>query len=225
VNQYTLIMDLFWPVGHPSGFASFINYDLSNTSDGDVFLNINGQFGQGGGGYEGDTVFTLGEWHRVAFAVDMSANPPVLTKFLDGVKHADQTAPNNQLDGERRTLPVAGAVLFADGDDGERRDVYVNSIQVRSVKLSDEELAALGGPSAGGIPVAISGTETALEARIKYRWDGSTLRLAWPATFGGYTLESSPTVNGPDWQPVTGVTGPCATIEVTTGTRFYRLRQ
>jgi hypothetical protein len=163
VNQYTLIMDLYWQAG--PGFASFVNFDLSNQSDGDFFFRVgDGGFGQGGGGYEGNMVMQVGRWHRVAFAVDMGANPPVVTKFLDGVKHADSLAPNNVLDGDRRTMPVAGAVLFGD-EDGERHPAYVNSIQVREGKLTDESWPALGGPSASGIPVVIPPTT------VKGQWD------------------------------------------------------
>jgi hypothetical protein len=222
VNQYTLIYDLYWS-SVPPGFASFINYDLSNQSDGDFFFRVaDGGFGQGGDGYEGDTQMMLERWHRVAFGVDMAANPPVVTKFLDGVKHADQLMPNNQLDGDRRSMLVDGAVLF--GDNGDERGVcYVNSIQVREGKLSDAELAALGGPSAGGIPVVVTLPSSGGEARITYRRDGNNLLLFWPATLAGYTLESTPTLTSPNWQPVAGVAGPCATIVIGEGTQFYRL--
>jgi hypothetical protein len=36
------------------------------------------------------------------------------------------------------------AILFADGDEDERRVMWVNSVQVRSGKLTDPELEALG---------------------------------------------------------------------------------
>jgi hypothetical protein len=221
VNQYTLIYDLYWLAG--PGFASFINMDLANTSDGDFFFRVNdGGFGQGGGGYEGNTVMMVGRWHRVAFAVDMAVNPPVVTKYLDGVKHADQLAPNNALDGDRRSLPVDGAVLFGDND-GERHPCYVNSIQIREGKLSDAELAALGAATASGIPVAITLPSTPPEARITFLSFGNTLRLSWPAAVTGYTLQSSPSLTNPDWQPVSGVVNNC--VDQTTGgtMRYYRL--
>jgi len=87
---------------------------MSNTSDGDFFYDGSG-VGQGTGGYAGYEPVTGGEWHRVAFAVDMAATPPVVTKFLDGKKFADQLAPNNVLDGARRAMPLEGAVLFGEG--------------------------------------------------------------------------------------------------------------
>ncbi|HRI15614.1 MAG TPA: hypothetical protein PLX89_21675, partial [Verrucomicrobiota bacterium] len=155
VNQYTIIYDVYWETG--PGFASFLNVDPANTSDGDFFFRVgDGGFGQGTGGYEGNTVMEIGKWHRVAFAVDMAATPPVVTKYLDGQKHADQLIPNNLLDGDRRSLAPAGAALFGDGDDGELHPVYVNSVQIRAGKLSDAELAALGPASATGIPLFLT---------------------------------------------------------------------
>jgi len=142
VNQYTLIFDIYWVEASPTG--SFVNFDLSNTSDGDYFYNGTG-FGQGGEGYAGYFPLTPGAWHRVTFAVDMAATTPVVTKYVDGKKFADQLAPNNVLDGPRRSMPLEGAVLFADGDDGERRACYVSSIQIRPGKLTDAQVAALGG--------------------------------------------------------------------------------
>ena len=225
VNQYTLIYDIYWQTG--PGFASFINFDLSNQSDGDFFFRVSdGGFGQGGGGYEGATQMQINRWHRVAFAVDMAANPPVVTKFLDGVKHADQLAPNNVLDGDRRTMPVGGAVLFGD-DDGERHPAYVNSIQVRDGKMSDAELAALGPATATGIPVALSGAAAAeLVAAVEIRRIGNSLSIVWPPGLTGHILESSPSLTAPNWQPVPGVNADCAaaTVPLSGGMQFFRLR-
>ncbi|HVR34258.1 MAG TPA: hypothetical protein VMS21_00230, partial [Methylomirabilota bacterium] len=151
VNQYTLVMDVYWANAGP-GFGSLVNYDTSNTSDGDIFFRVgDGGFGQGQNGYEGNTVMEVGRWHRVAFAVDLGATTPVVTKFLDGRKHSDWTLGQG-LDG-RRAMPEF-AVLFGDNGD-ERIACYVNSIQVRTGKLPDGDIAALGGPSAAGIPRVI----------------------------------------------------------------------
>ena len=55
------------------------------------------------------------------------------------------------LDAARRAL-LPTVLLFGDGDQDERRAMWVNSIQFRSGALSKAEMAALGGPSASGIP-------------------------------------------------------------------------
>ena len=145
VNQYTLIMDVL--VDSSGAFAaSLLNIDTpNNTSDGDLFWQ-QGNFGQGGDGYNGKGTFTAGSWHRIVAAYDEAANPPVVTKYVDGIKQDDWTA-NQGLDAARRAL-LPTAVLFGDGDQDERRTMWVNSIQIRAGKLTDAECYALGGPSA-----------------------------------------------------------------------------
>ena len=162
VNQYTLIMDVFVDTTGP-GAAAFLQISsLNNTDDGDLFWQGN-QFGQGGGGYNGTGQFTAGAWHRFAAAYDEAANPPVVTKYVDGIKQDDWTA-NQGLDNPRRAL-LPSAILFGDGDQDERRVMYVNSIQIRSGKLSDAEMVALGGPDSLGIP------ETLAQPKVAGQWD------------------------------------------------------
>jgi hypothetical protein len=162
VNQYTLILDVFVAAAGP-GAASLLQVSsLNNTDDGDLFWQGN-NFGQGTGGYVGTGAFTAGEWHRVAAAYDMAANPPVVTKYVDGIKQDDWTA-NQGLDNPRRAL-LAAAILFGDGDQDERREMYVNSIQIRSGKLADAQMVLLGGPSVEGIPADLP------ESNVTGQWD------------------------------------------------------
>ncbi|HKS38790.1 MAG TPA: hypothetical protein VJW76_16465 [Verrucomicrobiae bacterium] len=176
VNQYTLVMDVMI-AATGSGAASMLQISsLNNTDDGDLFWQGN-NFGQGTGGYNGTGAFIPGEWHRVVAAYDMAASPPVVTKFVDGIKQDDWTA-NQSLDNPRRALQPT-AILFADGDvpnPDERREWWVNSVQIRAGKLSDAEIVLLGGPSAGGIPVAVP------KSNVKGQWDFNQASLA--ATIG-----------------------------------------
>ena len=160
VNQYTLIYDVMI-ASDGDGAAGMIQIDsLTNSNDGDYFWQ-RGNFGQGGGGYEGKGTFTAGEWHRIAFAVDLAADPPMVTKYADGIKQDDWV--QQSLDQDRRALKEF-AILFADNGD-EHRMWYVNSVQIREGKLSDAQLAWLGGPSASGIPLAIP------ETTVTGQWD------------------------------------------------------
>ena len=152
VNQYTLIYDV-WIDTTGDGAASMIQIDSqNNTNDGDYFWQGN-NFGQGGGGYNGLGTFTAGAWHRVSLAVDLAASPPVVTKYVDGIKQDDWV--QQSLDQDRRALKDF-AILFGDNGD-EHRKGYVSSIQVRDGKLSDAEKSAMrasfgGGGSGGGKP-------------------------------------------------------------------------
>ena len=100
--------------------------------------------------------------------------------------------------------------------------MWVNSIQIRSGKLSDAELTALGGPSASGIPVAIVAPPAPPEARLSINRSGNQLRLSWPAGVTGYRLECTPSLANPTWQTVPSVSN-CATVPLNGPRQFYRL--
>ncbi len=141
VNQWTMIMDILIPT---DGWHCFIQIDSTdNSNDGDLFVNPGNGIGISGS-YQGSIV--RGQWHRVAFAVDQTQG--VIAKFIDGAKVSDQTAGG--LNGRWALLQTA--LLFSD-EDGESQAAYVNSVQIRNYKMSDAGVAALGGPSAGGIPL------------------------------------------------------------------------
>jgi hypothetical protein len=142
----------------------------------------------------------------------------VVTKFLDGVKHSDWTL-GQALDG-RRAMPEF-SVLFGDNGD-ERIAAYVNSIQVRSVKLSDAELEFLGGPTAAGIPVVIP--MAALPVLTVARSE-TGVNLSWPGEVTGFVLESTEDLSNPVWTTVPGVADNSVTVPVEAGNRFFRLSQ
>jgi len=218
VNQYSLILDAMISDGGALA-ASILQIDsLDNLNDGDLFWQ-GGQIGQGIVSYEGPRLFTEGEWHRLIVAYDLAADPPIVTKFVDGIKQGDWTA-YQYLDHPRRALQPA-AILFADGDQDERREWWVNSIQIRSGKLSDAECVALGGPSASGIPRV----EGRFSWSIQWRVNGNWLALSWPVEATGFTIESSLAVAGPTWSPVAGATNNSVTVPLDAGSRFYRLRR
>jgi hypothetical protein len=218
VNKYTLIMDVLLDTQDTgSGAASLIQIDsANNTGDGDLFWQGN-NFGQGQGGYVGDGSFTLGAWHRVAIAVDLTTTPGTITKFVDGVRQDNWRT--DSVDGRRALRDFA--ILFADGDADERRRIWVNSIQIHDGKLSDADIAALGGPSAGGIPLLIP-LEDETPA-IEFAVNNGNLVLTW--FVDGYTLEATSDLNAA-WQPVAGVSGNTASIPIAqTGNRFFRLKK
>ena len=220
VNQYTIAFDIFVGTSGP-GAASLLQISSTNNAegdDGDLFWQ-GSNFGQGGNGYNGTGAFTAGAWHRVAAAYDEAANPPVVTKYVDGIKQDDWTA-NQGLDNPRRAL-LPYAVLFGDGDHDERRDMYVNSIQIRSGKLSDAEMTALGAPDGNPLPLAIVAKAA---PALTITTSGGNVTISWPADAAGYTLESSAAVSPTTWGAVAGVTGNSVTLPVSSATQFFRLR-
>lgn len=206
VNQWTLIMDILIPT---DGWHCFIQIDdPNNGNDGDLFVNPGNGIGISGS-YQGSIV--RGQWHRVAFAVDSAT---VISKFIDGAKVADQVGWSGAgLNGRHALLPTA--LLFSD-EDGESQAAYINSIQIRNYKVTDAGIAALGGPTADGIPlvsgqwdfddntltatigtdiVARPGTElvTAYETTLFEDGAGTVMRFDYPGGAGntaalGYVL-------------------------------------
>jgi hypothetical protein len=144
-----------------------------------------------------------------------------VVKYVDGIFQDNWTA-NQGLDNARRALqPIA--VLFADGDKDERREWWVNSVQIRAGRLSNAEIESLGGASADGIPIALP-PRASLPA-IQISRSGNDLIISWPADAAGFTLESTPTLTNPTWTPVAGVTNNSATITITGNARFLRLKK
>lgn len=165
VNRYTVVMDLFYPVAS-TGFRSLLQTETNSpgTTDGELFVNDAHGIGIGGQ-YQGRV--TPGQWHRVVFTVDLSKRE--LGKYIDGtnvlagpvgaaplgtnaVQYLDATL--GVTDGRWSLLPQA--LLFADND-GETGEVYVNSIQFHNSALTPGQVAALGRPSASGIPFLTPG--------------------------------------------------------------------
>lgn len=197
VNQYTLICDLYLPI---IGWRSLLQTDTGNTSAGDLFIRPDGGIGISGV-YDGNV--TANEWHRVAVAIDLASQPPVLAKFIDGVKVGNQTSGLSAVDGRFSMDP--SALLFAD-QDGDIADTYVSSVQFSNGRRPDAFIAALGGPSASKIPGAITATVQA--GSVKIRWTG------------GVPLQGADSVTGP-WSTVIGATSPYSVPSVG-GKKYYR---
>ena len=154
----------------------------------------------------------------------MAANPPVVTKYVDGIFQDDWTA-SQSLDNPRRALQPT-AVLFGDGDQDERRMMWVNSIQIRAGALSKPELESLGKPDGNPIPLALLTVQAQPTPPIlSTAQNGNQLTITWPADATGYTLESSTTMANGSWQTVPGVVGNSTTVPIGTGNSFYRLKK
>jgi hypothetical protein len=219
VNQFTFIMDVMVDTTG-GGAASLLQMSPVNNTDGDLFWQGN-NFGQGGNGYGGTGIFTPAEWHRIAIAYDEAAAPAHAIKYVDGVFQQDWTA-GHALDNDRRSLAPT-SILFADGDgDNERRKMWVNSVQIRAGALSQAQLAALGGPSASGIPVIVALPSAPGAPRLTIARVGNDVRISWPANVTGFRLEGTTDLNSGIWSEVASVAN-CATVPVSGPARFFRL--
>ena len=158
VNQFTLIMDVLFPATS-SGWGAFLQSDTANTTDGELFVNPANGIGISGQ-YDGN--LTPDVWHRIVFTVDLTKRE--LGKYIDGTNVVSApvgavplgTNAAQYLDAtvgviDQRWSLSATALLFAD-ENNETRVGYVSSIQFHNSALTPAQIAALGGPQAGGIP-------------------------------------------------------------------------
>ena len=201
VNQYTLAYDLYYPSSADLSWRSLWQTDLSDNSDGDLFISTGDGIGISSV-YDG--VVTPDTWHRIALAIDLTGpGSPVLTKFIDGVKVGNQTTGLSGRDGRFSLDPAA--LFFADND-GDQNETYVSSLQFSNGRRPDAFLAALGGPTATKIPGAITAGK-----------QGSQIVIRWT---GGVPLQSADSLAGP-WTVVTGATSPYTVPTLSAG-KFYR---
>ncbi|MBI3850179.1 MAG: metallophosphoesterase [Verrucomicrobia bacterium] len=142
LNQYTLILDVMFP-SRPSGWAVLYQTTPQNTNDGEWFINPSQ--GLGISSVYGGTVAD-GTWHRLAVVVDSAAG--TLTSFINGTPVQQVGGPT--VDGRWAMGPTV--LLFAD-DDLENAAGFVNSVQLRAEAMTTNEIAALGGATATGIPM------------------------------------------------------------------------
>ena len=207
VNQYTLILDLFYAADSDAKWRGLLQTDPSNASDGDLF--INGSNGLGiSGQYQG--VVSAATWHRVAAVFDLTTL--TLKKYIDGELVNVQTLGSG-VDQRWSLLPTA--LLFTD-EDGETAAGYVNSIQFRRGLTSDADIKALGAPTASGIPQP--SVQPAFTSVVKNA--NGSITVQWT---GNGTLQAAATVAGP-WQDVTGATSPY-TLQATGTAMFARIKQ
>lgn len=134
VNEFTLVMDIKIPM--LGQWYCMYQSDMTNTDDGEWFINPGGAMGVGATGYT-ESLFKPGEWYRIAVAVK---NGSRYDYYLDGQKALLGSA--GSID-DRFSLGTA-VLLFAD-QNGEDNSIDVADVKIFSRALSDTELGSLGG--------------------------------------------------------------------------------
>ncbi|MBX3733036.1 MAG: hypothetical protein KF791_10620 [Verrucomicrobiae bacterium] len=213
-NLWTLVMDVYWGEGHGFGTV-FRTRDLDQNNDGDLFWRASdGSYGKGCcSNYDGinpANSHPRNTWARVVFVADMTSTPKRFAKYVNGVKHRDDPSGDGaNLDG-RYSLP-SEIYMFNDGDDNEQSTVLVSALQFREGALTDDQVAALGGPTADGPPLVGDGGDVCVPLGAP----PESAELLGSATLGGaYAPESGATVD---------VAGKTITVAAPEGTRYYRV--
>ena len=119
----------------------------------------------------------------------------------------------------RNTLVRAGTALIEDEGSSRvfRRRQWAEWFNTGEVRV--------GGPSAAGIPVALTVAPPAEPPTLAITRSGANLVISWPAEATGFTLESAPALPASSWTALPGVTGNSVTITPAATASFYRLRQ
>ncbi|HYE31124.1 MAG TPA: LamG-like jellyroll fold domain-containing protein, partial [Methylomirabilota bacterium] len=212
VNVYTLIMDVMFPADSTGKWRGLFQTSESNANDGDLFVNTGNGIGISGN-YPGQV--RADTWHRIAFVIDLPKG--TLAKYIDGAHVGTQAISG--VDG-RFSLGTT-ALLFTD-EDGETAAGFVNSIQFREGAMRASEIAALGAPTAAGIPA--SATPPA-QVRAGVQLSGANVVIT-ASTPGTYQLQRRASLNSGSWENV-GAPSNAGTFTVATDGRmaFFRLVQ
>jgi len=216
VNQYTLIMDLMYPEESDLTWRAILQTGNNEPGDdAELFVNPLGGIGTGAN-YFGEIITNI--WTRVAFTVDITNdNLSIYTNWT----LAGSASLSTTIDGPWSLGPTF--LLFTDDSDDTAAG-YVNSIQYRSGVMTADEIAALGGPSAGGISASVSTNSF----KMTITKSGSNVHIT-ADTPGTYQLETTPTLVPASWQSVVGTqpsSGPWdVPIAPGTKTAFFRLKR
>ena len=190
VNQYTIIMDVMFPADFgvatatSSGDIALLNTTAANFNDADWKINPSG--GMGIDGDFSDTgnplVFTGGVWHRIALAFDATSpigtNATTYRSFIDGkLQNVVQSPAQWGVDSQYTLYTKDDAstpwfTMFGEGNGGdatgfsEALNGYIHNFQFRDYAMSDADIAALGGPTAGPIPATTSAPAATVTGNI-----------------------------------------------------------
>ena len=134
VNEFSFVMDIKIPT--TGRWHCMYQSDLTNTSDGEWFINPSGSMGVGDTGYT-DALINPDEWYRIAVSVK---NGSRYDYYVDGVKAL--TGAPGDIDGRFSLQPAV--LLFADNN-SEDNILDVADVKLFSHALSDSEMTALGG--------------------------------------------------------------------------------
>ena len=158
VNEFTIIMDILFPAEANDTTRALVQNNDCNEDSAEFGVSDSNQIGVGAA--PGGTILP-NTWHRVVWAVDLDIGGTLAEgrNHIDGTLVAVEQAPGLldsyfSLYTKEQDRPV---LLFAD-DTNETQAGFVSSIQIRDYQMTDVEVAALGGPSADGIPNGIGVT-------------------------------------------------------------------
>jgi hypothetical protein len=137
VNEYTLLYDYRLPAS--STWYCFLQTNLNNDDDGEIFINPNGNLGNSALGYSANPVPQDNQWHRL---VIVSKLPDYYKFYIDGQLFHEGASTALSVD-NRYALDIAGTLLIGD-DDGDDGTMDISEMAIWRKPLTDVQVAALG---------------------------------------------------------------------------------
>ncbi|MFO0795294.1 MAG: carboxypeptidase regulatory-like domain-containing protein [Candidatus Brocadiaceae bacterium] len=152
INQYTWIADVLIPGN--LNWTPMYNTHPENTNESEFYIGPSGQLWGYGIGESAAGIVAANTWFRVAFVANLNAG--VIDYYCNGknVHHGTGTSMHDkQFSLYSNTSPYPGMLLFNEGNTNGvyTHELYVNSIAFIDRTMTEEEIAALGGPKADGI--------------------------------------------------------------------------
>ncbi len=226
VNQYTLLMDVMYPAPSSDQWRALFQTDPFNHEGNDAdFLVGNASVLPDPSGIGAESQFngTLSPdtWYRVAFAVDLTAPAgQQLKKYVNGVNVGSQSLSGG-VDGGYALGPTALLFTAGIGAGGFTQPGFVNSIQFVNGWMSPAAIAALGGPTADGLPAGNAAIRiTNLVAAA------ASVTLNWMSPDGACFVERTTNLFSPNWQVVNStITNRNLNVPISSNTAFYRVGQ
>jgi hypothetical protein len=134
VNEYTLQYD--FKVPSLGVWHSFFQTDISNSNDGDFFINTSGNIGVAAVGYSTFKI-SPNEWYRMVISVKNGSH---FICYLDGIP----LISGNIQDVDGRFSLESLLLIFAD-ENGEDADIYCSELAIWNQALTAGQVSELGG--------------------------------------------------------------------------------
>ncbi len=141
VNEYTVIMDVFFPEESSDGQKSLLTQYFNDVP----LVRINNQNRLGSRNFFGNV--TPGEWHRIGFTVDHAAETAAF--YIDGTKVGEEGI-GGKADGFGSHSLENEFYIFHAFD--ESKGGYISSLQFNDSALPESVFEELGGATGAGIP-------------------------------------------------------------------------
>ena len=198
--NYTLVYDIYIPADTGSGWVPFLQTNVDNTNDADLFGQIaDTTYGIGiSSTYPGAA--KLNAWNRIGFTVETADGVAKISKYINGSAVGTQTVGADRYAIDRSK----GFLVFSD-DDGETTPVHVSNLAFGELVLSANQMAALGEASpAGIIPDAMKDALVAAGGSEFRFAEGSTAATYGSATIVANNVTPTVTQSGTNGVPAIG---------------------